>query len=216
MRIGKPQSIGAALGLAGLLLIGLAAAGRAGILKKGPARHLRASGSVSAEENRRPGKKSSRTRVLSGRVVQTSSYCGGANPSQEILEELRKQKPYPNKTLFVRAGTVNDLAKPILQRFASDAEGNFKISLPPGDYCIVEEAKKDKPAAPDFSKENEELAKSGGGGEAYRLTSLECLKQWSGTCDKTIKVEKRNVTGMVIEFHHGCNPPCVKGGPLRR
>ncbi len=87
--------------------------------------------------------KTARPWTISGRVVQTRDYCGGFAPPEELLESLRKEKPYPNKELFVRAGTINKYSQPILQRFVSDAEGDFKISLPPGAYCVVESSKKE-------------------------------------------------------------------------
>ncbi len=148
-------------------------------------------------------------RTVSGKVVQTSNYCGGANPSEEILEFLRKEKSFPNKEVFVRAGSVNAIKQTILQKFTSDAEGNFKILLPPGDYCFIDDSKKGIWKVPDFTKENQNLAPS----EHYRLTSEECLKQWWQTCDKTLKVEKQNLKAIVIKYHRGCNPPCVVGGP---
>lgn len=147
-------------------------------------------------------------RTISGKVVQTSDYCGGANPSEEILEFLRKEKPFPNKEVFVRAGNVNAIKQTIL-KFTTDAEGNFKISLPPGDYCFIDDSKKDALRVPDFTKENQNLAPS----QQYHLTSEECLKQWWETCDKTLKVEKKDLKGVVIKYHRACNPPCVVGGP---
>lgn len=148
-------------------------------------------------------------RTVCGKVVQTSDYCGGANPSEEILEFLRKEKPFPDKEVFVRAGNVNAINQTILQKFTTDLEGNFKISLPPGDYCFIDESKKDTWKVPDFTKENQNLAPS----QQYHLTSAECLKQWWQTCDKTLKVEKQNLEDVVIKYHRACHPPCVVGGP---
>src|SRR5207253_8731349 len=83
------------------------------------------------------------------------------------------------------------------------------ISLPPGDYCFIDDSKKDALRVPDFTKENQNLAPS----QQYHLTSEECLKQWWETCDKTLKVEKKDLKGVVIKYHRACNPPCVVGGP---
>ncbi len=155
------------------------------------------------------GKKPTRRWKVSGKVMQTSEYCGGAQPPEEILEALLKEKPFPNKRLFVRAGTVNKIARPILQSFTTNAEGHFEISLPSGDYCVFEEGKKDQLKIPDFSKENEKLPPA----EAYRLTSEECLRTWWHTCDKTLRVKGQSLKGVIIRFHQRCNPPCVTGGP---
>ncbi len=145
-------------------------------------------------------------RTISGTVVQTSDYCGGFAPTEEMLESLRKEKPLPAKELFVRSGTANKYSGRVLQRFVSDAEGRFKISLPPGAYCVVEASKKDELKVPATTK---------GSPPAAQVSSADgdCLERWYRTCDTTLKIGKQNLKGVVIKFHHTCNPPCVTGGP---
>ncbi len=151
-----------------------------------------------------------------GQVLETRDYCGGANPSHEMLEYLRTAHPVAGMKLYIRGGEVNRLENPILQTVTSDAQGKFQTSLPPGDYCFVGEAKKDELKVPDFTKENQQIAASPGSGRPYKLTSEQCLRAWWSTCDKTIQVQQQDLRGVVIPFHRGCNPPCVQGGPLRR
>ena len=150
-----------------------------------------------------PARKAAGKRTVSGKVVETSDYCGGAAPTEEILAALRQEKPFPNKELFVRAGAVNETSRPILQKFASDAQGNFTISLLPGDYCVVEGDKKDRLKVSESAKGNQKEAAS----------QAACLEKWRRTCDKTLKVGKQNLRGVVIKFHHACNPPCATSGP---
>lgn len=147
-------------------------------------------------------RKTTGKRTISGKVVQTSDYCGGAAPTQEMIEFLKKEKPFPHKELFIRPGTLNRF-RPILQKFVADAEGNFKIALPPGDYCLVEESKKDEPKIPESAKGNLEGAKS----------RAACFEEWYRTCDNVLKVGKQNLKGVLIKFHHQCHPPCVTGLP---
>ncbi len=150
-----------------------------------------------------PARKATGKRTVSGKVVQTSDYCGGAAPTEEILAALRQEKPFPNKELFVRAGAVNETSRPILQKFALDAQGNFTISLLPGDYCVVEGDKKDRLKVSESAKGNQKEAAS----------QTACLEKWRRTCDKTLEVGKQNLRGVVIKFHHTCNPPCATAGP---
>src|SRR5713226_3214179 len=145
-------------------------------------------------------------RTISGTVVQTSDYCGGMAPTDEMLESLRKEKPFPEKELFVRIGTVNKYSSRVLQRFVSDAAGRFKISLPPGIYCVIEASKKDELKLPATTKGNAPADQSS-------ATDEDCLEKWYRTCDKTLKIGKQNLKGVVIQFHHTCKPPCVTGGP---
>lgn len=63
----------------------------------------------------------------------TVPYCGGARPSQEILAEAEKPKPYANKTVIVvllQTGKA-DSAK-------TNPEGVLKLKLKKGDYKLYE------------------------------------------------------------------------------
>ena len=73
---------------------------------------------------------------ISGRVLQTSSYCGGAAPPPELLQELATPKPLANKTLYIKNGTANSNSPSL--PFTSDSEGRFTLALSAGAYCIVE------------------------------------------------------------------------------
>ncbi len=159
-----------------------------------------------------PAASVSRVKV-SGRVVQTSDYCGGANPTEEMLEYLRKERPLANKQLFIREGISNTLEKPVLQTFTSDAEGNFEVSLLPGDYCVIEENKKDALKMPDVPKGKQLPGRAQKIDPKSRVVNEECLRQWWQACDKLLKVQEQNLADVVIKFHHRCNPPCVTAGP---
>jgi len=152
--------------------------------------------------------------VPSGTVTETREYCGGANPSDEILEALRRPQPLAHHKLYVRRGSKNALANPILLEFSTDAEGKFQIELLEGEYCLIEEGKKGALKIPDFTEENRKLAQDAPSAMPYKLTSPKCLSDWWRTCDKVLRIGKQPVTGIKIEFHRGCRPPCVEGGPL--
>ena len=154
--------------------------------------------------------------TISGIVTETRQYCGGANPSEEILEAVRRPRPLADYELYVRPGSTNALANPVLLKFTTDANGNFQIALPEGEYCILEAAKKDALKIPDFTEENRKLAKTDPTAILYSLTSPKCLTDWWQTCDKVLRVGKENQTGVRIEFQRGCRPPCVQGGPDAR
>jgi hypothetical protein len=40
--------------------------------------------------------------TVSGKVTQSSAYCGGMRPSEEMLNELTKSKPYTGKIFYVK------------------------------------------------------------------------------------------------------------------
>ncbi len=151
--------------------------------------------------------------TLSGVVTETREYCGGANPSDEILEALRRPQPVAHHKLYVRRGSKNALANPILLEFTTDADGKFRIELPEGEYCLIEEGKKGALKIPDFTEENRKLAQTAPLAMPYKLTSPNCLTDWWRACDKVLRVGKQPATGIQVEFHRGCRPPCVEGGP---
>ena len=45
--------------------------------------------------------------LIKGKVTQTWSYCGGAAPTEEILEQCARPQPYNGKVFFLRKGKVN-------------------------------------------------------------------------------------------------------------
>lgn len=175
-----------------------------------------APGALALTEAYQGESKAARRVTISGTVYEIHQYCGGANPSEEILEAVRRPRPLANYELYVRAGSANALASLVVLKFSSDANGNFQIELPQGEYCVIEAGKKDALKTPDFTEENRKLAKTDPTAIPYSLTSPKCLTEWWQTCDKALRVGKENQTGVKIEFHHGCRPPCVQGGPDAR
>jgi hypothetical protein len=146
---------------------------------------------------------------FSGMVTQTNSYCGGARPSEEILEEYNKPKPYAGKVLHVREGKNNASGGKVVLRIVTNDSGYFSGSLPPGSYCIVQEEQlkplnisgikgaKDKPLAVDSN----------------------CLDKWWSGSLATFQVPRNDTSGILINFHHPCfvsgDVPCIRYvGPM--
>ncbi len=72
-----------------------------------------------------------------GHVQQQDQYCGGARLPQEKLDEITRVKPFPNKTFYVRSGSINTLESKVVASFTTDQQGRFSITLPPGIYSII-------------------------------------------------------------------------------
>ena len=149
-------------------------------------------------------------KTIFGKVVQTSDYCGGTAPPQEMIDELTREKSFPDKELYIREGNFNLLSKPIIKEFISDKYGKFKISLPQGQYCVIEKIKKEDFKIPDFIEINKQLPSY----SQYYVESEQCFKDWWKNCDKMLVVENQYIKDFVIKFHHSCCQPCVSGGPL--
>lgn len=106
-------------------------------------------------------------------VVYTQSYCGGARPTDEMLAEIQKPKPYANKKMYV----ISEKGKKSVVKTTS--AGNFKIKLAQGNYKLMEvwRVKKQSP-----------------NGAPLGNFDKECLKpEWSKEVMQ-IKVTKEKVT----------------------
>ncbi len=67
--------------------------------------------------------------VFYGTILNTQSYCGGARPPQELLNELATPKPYGNRSLvFVHTTSHKEYT------FTTDEHGHYEVELPLGKY----------------------------------------------------------------------------------
>jgi hypothetical protein len=142
--------------------------------------------------------------TISGKVSQTSSYCGGAPPSKEMLEEFARPEPYSGKTFHV----LKPKSKTSLLKFTSDAQGNFSFSLPTGTYTIVLSEQLDKNSVNKYRKDPE------------YIVDETCLKTWWNKPYYVLTVKNKDVKGLAFEFHHPCSYPvdipCVQHVPEKR
>ncbi|MGY6560654.1 MAG: hypothetical protein ACXITV_00965 [Luteibaculaceae bacterium] len=146
-------------------------------------------------------------------ITQTKSYCGGAPPDAPILKELSTPKPLAQESFVIRSGSVNKAEEKIVASFTTDKQGEAFLSLPPGDYLIVEAYKKDRAffnkLLMDFEHESEN----------YSKVNVECLMQWLETPLLTFTVEDtREPLRLTVNMLKPCDYqkfPCVHFiGPL--
>ncbi|MES2591366.1 MAG: hypothetical protein V4608_05745 [Bacteroidota bacterium] len=168
--------------------------------------------SICTAFNLKPKTECAKKVSVSGTVMHTGVFCGGMRISDERLEEIKKPKVFANKKLFVKKGTKNDLKKKPVLEFVSDSSGNFSFSLPPGEYCIVEELKKDKKNYDKLLNEYKTDTKN------FSAISPTCLAEWFKTPDAVLTVTKSAVTNFTITFQNKCKwkqVPCVTyRGPM--
>lgn len=140
---------------------------------------------------------------ISGTVTSTSQYCGGAEPSRELLDEYGRPKPMAGKELFVKAGKENSKKNKIVCSFKTDSLGNFKFQLAKGSYCIVEKSKTATLVIPE--------------NDATSTWDVNCLKTEYSKCDCQLEVTDKDLSGIQINFHTPCpwSVPCRQyEGPL--
>ncbi len=155
-------------------------------------------------------KQESKLFTISGKVMETSNYCGGVEPPCEEIRQLAIPRPLSNKKMYLRKSRVNKISEPVIKEFITDNEGNFTISLPQGTYCIIEEIKKDTLKIPDFTIVNKNLPDY----SKFKIESKQCFEQWWSECDTILNIPDNNITDFVIRYHRECKQPCIEGGPL--
>lgn len=134
--------------------------------------------------------------TVSGLLTQTSDYCGGASPSQGLLDMLQTPQPSPGIKLAVRKGNTNNTRQSIVATAISDENGRFSFSLFPGTYCLVIGEK----SAPLVIPEN----------DANSSWDAACLKSKHNSCDYTFTVKGRSLSGIIVNYHKHCSfrQPC--------
>ena len=100
-------------------------------------------------------------RHVSGSLTWVNPYKGGCRPPPDIEAEGRRTKPCPNVTMVVRSFPTNDEAEekntattavdfdldsPYVAELKTDAEGEWKLQLPPGTYHVYRASKVGKPS----------------------------------------------------------------------
>ncbi len=156
---------------------------------------------------KRPVAQETKNVSISGIVYQTEAYCGGAAPSQRILDDLQTPKPLAGKNLYIKAGKENDPDAPVVAEATSNDSGGFSVSLPPGWYVIVDENKKDK-ASYNYMLANFEVQT-----EQYSAVDKKCLDSWVVKPELAFEVKEATAEAVSVTFHKPCSWnsfPCVK------
>lgn len=145
--------------------------------------------------------------TVKGKLTQTSTYCGGARPTEEMLSEYSTPKPYANKVFYVRKGKVNSTKAEVITSFTTDANGEFSFQITPGTYSIIQEKQLKKLNSKDLKSDN------------YVKVDAKCMKAWWTKPFYLLEVKTENVTIPDWNIHHKCfvsgDIPCMNyEGPM--
>jgi hypothetical protein len=139
--------------------------------------------------------------MVSGSITQTSSYCGGAAPPQDMLDRLAMPQSFPNCTFYIRKSKSNSFLIPT-QKVTTDSNGNLKINLAPGNYCLILENKLKYPNTDALAGQ-------------FNIDQ-KCLKAEWNKCEYSIVVVNKNIS-FTYNVHRRCawDQPCMQYfGPM--
>lgn len=144
--------------------------------------------------------------TISGLVQQRDSYCQGARPTQQILDQVMAPRPFPDKVFYIRKGKTNTADGEIIQSFTTDKEGLFSIKLPPGTYSIIVEEQLKEIDPKDYEKKNLKV-------------DAQCLAEWWKKPFYQLEVKGQDIDSLAFLITHPCytrtDIPCVNyTGPL--
>lgn len=145
--------------------------------------------------------------TVKGKLMQTSKYCGGAKPTEEVLNEANTPKPYENKVFYVRKGKVNSTKAEVITSFTTDANGEFSFQITPGTYSIIQDRQLNALTAADLKSSGD------------LKVDAKCMKNWWAKPFHLLVVKTENITIPDWTIHHPCfvsgDIPCIKYvGPM--
>ena len=152
-----------------------------------------------------------KTYQLSGNITYTSDYCGGAYPSNNMLQRLATPAPYPGKVFYIRQAERNDMNSPILYTIVTDSTGHYSINLPPGNYCMIDEFRKDTAFIADVYKVDPY--------NYLQVNDKKCLEDWFNSCFYGFSIKDSNFVHADFNIHRSCfrpeGVPCISYiGPM--
>ena len=74
---------------------------------------------------------------ISGNIYNNAIYCGGAAPSEELLNYLATERPSANSKFYIRKGNINKPGEEIYKVIHTNANGFFTTELPKGKYIAI-------------------------------------------------------------------------------
>jgi hypothetical protein len=77
--------------------------------------------------------------MVTGKVEQKLTYCGGAKPTQDIIDNLKSPKALKNFKLYIKKDELNHQNALPIDSTVTNEQGHFKISLPQGNYIFLSE-----------------------------------------------------------------------------
>lgn len=124
--------------------------------------------------------------TIHGIVTKSGSYCGGARPTDEMLEQIERSIPYADLKLYIRKGNRNSLDSPVIDSTITNEKGEFKLELNSGSYVLLFKNQLDKSIFNELEKNTN-----------IQIVDQDCLNSWWENGLKLINTE----TDQNLTFH---------------
>jgi hypothetical protein len=138
---------------------------------------------------------------VSGQVMQTSSYCGGAAPTEEMMRQNEIPKPFVGKRFYLKKGKENDAKQQAVLTFTTDEKGEFEFNVAPGIYCFLLEPQMKNLSVKEYNV------------KGFLTADAACLTKWWKQPYFLLVVKNKDVDGIKFNFHMRCfvseDLPCV-------
>lgn len=149
----------------------------------------------------RKGNKSDSTEVTL-QINYTEQYCGGAEPTQEMMEEMNSMRPYSNQEVYIsKFISMGQFAEE--QKVKLDKGGMISLSLDTGKYVVsfyqlVEEVE-------EVDGEPEAPAPNPSGQADPAFNKKQCEKQWKHMMATPLVITKAKQQ-YIVPMEKQCNP----------
>lgn len=141
------------------------------------------------------GKKEVPVLKVSGKVTKSGSYCGGAFPSEETLQNAQAVIPLNGFMVYVKKGSENKLSSPVLDSASTNSDGDYSFKLPKGEYVLLRKNQLDKSVFETYSASSQ------------LQVDVECLEAWWKKGLATITIENENIDSLNFHFRKRCFVP---------
>jgi hypothetical protein len=138
---------------------------------------------------------------VSGLVTQTSAYCGGAAPTEEMMRQNEIPKPFVGKRFYMKKGKENDAKQQTVLTFTTNEKGEFEFNAAPGTYCFLLEPQMKNLNVKEYNV------------KGFLTADAACLTKWWKQPYYLLVVKNKDVDGIKFNFHLRCfvseDLPCV-------
>jgi hypothetical protein len=140
------------------------------------------------------------------KYTESTSYCGGAAPRQEMLDNITAPMPIAFKRLYIKKGTTNNIKDKNYLLVKTDSSGIITAVLKPGLYYVVADNKLNGQYYQQILKKYAKASKN------YKAVNKTCLKNWLLEPMARFEVKANSMDTFAINVSILCpwqQQPCV-------